>query len=151
VNIASNAVDRLKGFQQAMKKNGLPVPADYVAEGIFGRESGREAMRKLLGLPDRPTAVFASDDEMALGAWSAIEKEGLQVGKDIALVGVDDIPEASKPPYSLTTLRQDFHALGAQATLILIEKIKKRDDWVPRQVLVPTQLVVRDSSRKNKK
>lgn len=146
-----NATDRLKGFHQAMAKNGLEVPADHLVEGDFMRPSGEEAMKKLLALPDRPTAVFASNDLMALGAWDVIEEAGLTVGGDIALVGFDDITEAFTPPYSLTTVRQDYRAISVEATRMLLEKIQSANNWKPRQVLVPTQLVVRQSCGSKKK
>ena len=151
VKTSRNAVDRLKGYHQAMKKNGLEVPTDYVIEGNFLRESGREAMIKLLALPHRPSAVFISNDLMALGAWDVIEEAGLTVGADVGLVGFDDIAEAFTPPYSLTTVRQDYRTISVEATHLLIEKIQCQGDWKPRQMLIPTQLVVRQSCGSKKK
>jgi LacI family transcriptional regulator len=146
VEISANAADRLREFQQAMNRHGLPVPDNYVAGGDFSKGSGAKAMKKLLALKDRPTAVFASNDLMALGAWDTIAEEGLSVGKDIALVGFDDIPQASIPPYSLTTIKQDYREISTQAARLLIEKIENPSDWKTHQVLVPTQLIVRQSS-----
>jgi LacI family transcriptional regulator len=143
--LPGDAADRLSGFEQAMKKHGLPIPKSYVPQGEFTEDWGREAMKNLLGLADRPTAVFASDDAIALGAWASIEKSGLKVGKDISLVGFDDIPESSASPYSLTTMRQDFQKLGTEATRLLIEKIKNPEGWKPRHVFMPTPLIVRQS------
>lgn len=151
VQTSRNAADRFRGFQEGMKKNSLPMPPEYVVEGNFLRESGEEAMRKLLSLPERPTAVFACNDLMALGAWDAISAAGFQVGEDIALAGFDDIPEASTSPYSLTTMGQDCRTISIEATRILVEKIKRPDHWKPRQLLVPTQLIVRLSSGPKKK
>lgn len=151
VKTSRNAVDRLLGFRKAMEKHNLPLPEDYVVEGDFLRESGAAAMKKLLALPEKPTAVFASNDLMALGAWDVAEDAGLTVGGDIALAGFDDIPEAFTPPYSLTTLRQDYRSISVEATRMLIEKINHPDHWKPRQVLVPTQLVVRQSCGSKKK
>lgn len=146
-----NASDRLQGFKESMKTHGLSVPGEYVVEGDFHRELGAEAMKKLLALPDRPTAVFASNDLMALGAWDVARESGLKVGKDIALAGFDDISEASTAPYSLTTLRQDYRTISMEATRILIEKIHHPENWEPKQVLIPTQLVVRESCGSKKK
>jgi len=144
--VSGDAVDRLKGFEQAMKKRGLSIPAGYIQEGQFNKSSGTKAMEKLLMQPQKPTAVFACDDAMAQGAWDAVEKAGLKVGKDIALVGYDDAPEASQPPYSLTTIKQDFRHLAMEATRLLIERLRHPDDWKPRHILLPTPLVVRKSS-----
>jgi LacI family transcriptional regulator len=151
VRTSRNAADRLKGFREGMAKHGLFIPEDYIVEGDFLKASGVEGMKKLLALKDRPTAVFASNDLMALGAWDVIEEAGLTVGKDIALVGFDDIAEAFAPPYSLTTLRQDNRTISMEATRILIEKINHPENWKPRQLLVPTQLIVRQSCGSKKK
>ena len=144
--VSGDAIDRLKGFEQGMKKRGLPIPSGYIQEGQFNKDSGSKAMEKLLLQSPRPTAVFVSDDAMGQGAWDAIEKAGLKVGKDIALVGFDDAPEASLPPYSLTTLKQDFRKLAMEATRLLIDKIHHPDDWKPRHLLLPTPLIIRKSS-----
>ncbi len=146
VQYSRNAADRLQGFQQAMQKHGLAVPTEYIFEGNFLRKSGEEGIQKLLELPERPSAVFASNDLMALGAWDMLEKKGLKVGTDMALVGFDDIPEVGTPPYSLTTIQQDYHQVSVEATKVLIDKIKNPDDWKPRQILIPSQLIVRQSS-----
>ena len=102
-------------------------------------------MQKLLALPDRPNAVFCSNDLMALGAWDVIEKEGLEVGRDIGLVGFDDIAEASTPPFSLTTVRQEYRSMSVVATRMLIEKIQNPNHWKTQQILVPAKLIVRHS------
>lgn len=151
VKTSRNAADRLEGFKEACAKHGLTVPGDYVVEGDFLKQSGADAMRKLMALSERPTAIFASNDLMALGAWDVAEEMGLTVGKDIALVGVDDIAEAFTPPYSLTTVRQDYRTMSVEATRMLIEKINKPDNWKPKQILVPTQMVVRQSCGSKKK
>jgi len=149
--ISTDAAERLEEFKAAMKQRRLEVPQEFITGGDFGKESGHKAMKKLLQLKDRPTAVFASNDLMALGAWSAALEEGLTVGKDIALVGFDDIPLASNAPYSLTTVKQDFRAISTQATGLLIEKMRKPGEWKSRQVRVPTRLIQRASSGVRKK
>ncbi|HJT24228.1 MAG TPA: LacI family DNA-binding transcriptional regulator [bacterium] len=151
VKTSRNAADRLEGFKEACLKHGLALADDYIAEGDFLKPSGAQAMRKLMALADRPTAVFASNDLMGLGAWDAAEEMGLTVGKDVALVGFDDITESNAPPYSLTTVRQDYRTMSVEATRMLIDKIGHPDNWKPKQVLVPTQLVVRQSSGSQKK
>jgi DNA-binding LacI/PurR family transcriptional regulator len=145
VKMSHNAADRLAGFLQAMKNHGLPVPTPYIVEGNFRKESGSAAMKNLLALPNRPTAVFVCNDTMAFSAIEAMEKAGLKAGKDIAIVGFDDVAEASLPLYSLTTLHQDFVGMGMEATRLLMEKIKRPQNWKPRQLLVPAQLVIRQS------
>lgn len=142
----SDSKDRLAGYKEAMKKHGLPIPEGYIQEGRFSRETGVAAAEKFLALKDRPTAVFSSDDLMALGAWDTFEKAGLKIGKDISLVGFDDIPEVTQEPYSLTTIRQDFHLISMEGTKILLQKIKNPEDWETHKVLVPVQLNIRRST-----
>lgn len=144
VEISRDAADRLAVFRQAMEKHGLAVPESYVVGGDFSEGSGGRAMDRLLALPDRPTAVFASNDWMAVGAWKSLEKAGLTPGKEMALVGFDDIPCAGRSPYFLTTVRQDYSAIGVRAARLLIEKIGVQN-WNARHILLPTQLVVRRS------
>lgn len=146
VKTSRNAADRLEGFREGMKRHKLAVPEGYVVEGDFLKKSGHDAMKQLLALKERPTAVFACNDLMALGAWDAAQEEGLTVGKDLALVGFDDIAEAFAPPYSLSTVRQDYRTISVEASRILIAKIQDPEHWKPRQLLVPAQLVVRQSS-----
>jgi DNA-binding LacI/PurR family transcriptional regulator len=143
--VSRNASDRLSGFKLAMHRHGLIVPDDYVVEGDFLRESGETAMQRLLSLSNRPTAVFASNDLMALGALKALEKAKLKAGKDIALVGFDDIGESATHAVSLTTVKQDYHTISVEAARILLQKIQNPEHWRPKQILVPTQLVVRTS------
>lgn len=140
-----NAADRLAGFKKGLRKNGLGLPDEYVLDGDFRRDPGQDAMKKLLGLKERPTAVFCCNDLMALGAWDAIENEGLEVGRDVALVGFDDIAQASNAMYSLTTVRQKYRSMSMVAARMLIEKIQASEQWKPRQILVPTDLIVRHS------
>jgi len=151
VAISADAAERLREFQAALKQRSLEAPQEFIAGGDFSKESGYKAMKKLLELKDRPTAVFASNDLMALGAWAALEEEGLTVGKEVALVGFDDIPLASRPPYSLTTVKQDFQAISTQATELLIEKMRDPNQWQSRQIRMPTQLILRASSGVRKK
>lgn len=146
VKISADAAERAKEFRTAMAERGFKVSKDFVVGGDFSRESGAKAMKKLMRLKEKPTAVFASNDLMALGAWDFLVKEGLEVGKDMALVGFDDIAAASKKPYSLTTVKQNFDTISTQAANLLIDKMQKPDEWRARQILVPTQLVIRRSS-----
>jgi DNA-binding LacI/PurR family transcriptional regulator len=144
-----NAQDRFWGFKKGLEKHGLGLPEDYVVtHDYYVREAGTEGMRELLSLPDRPTAVFGSNDQIALGAWDVAQSAGLKVGKDISIAGYDDIPVASKPPYSLTTVRQDFHKLSSTAAEILMDIIENPAGAMPRQILVPTQLIARQSTGK---
>lgn len=141
-----NAQDRLEGFKEGLRKHGLDLPENYVIQSeYYTRDAGMEGMESLLKLPQRPTAVFGSNDLIALGAWETVEKAGLTVGKDVSLAGYDDIPLSSHG-FSLTTVRQDFKAVGSAAAQILVDKIKNPASTPARQVFVPCPIVVRKST-----
>jgi len=140
-----NALDRLKGYKRALKKYSLPFKEDYVVYGDFDKETAYENSKRLLELKDRPTAIFSSDDYMALGVIEQIRNHGLSVPKDIAVVGFDNINigEFSKP--ALTTVEQPIYDMGrasADALLNLIKKSKKR----PIRMMFKTQLIIRESA-----
>jgi LacI family transcriptional regulator len=102
-------------------------------------------MRRLLELPEPPTAVFAASDMMAVGAIKAVHDAGLSVPGDVALVGFDDIQAASIVHPTLSTIRQDKVALGLAASRALVEQIEN-PDVTPPVLTLPVQLVVRASS-----
>ena len=137
--------DRLAGYREALERRGLEAPADYMIEGDFYDESGYAATRRLLELPQPPTAIFAASDLMAAGALRAAHELGVRVPDELAIVGFDDIALAALIQPSLTTVRQNTEALGQAAAEGLIRMIEDADA-PPVQVHVPTQLVVRASS-----
>ena len=141
------AQDRLVGFHQAMADLGLTVAKGYVQSGDFFLHSGYVAMEALLALKTRPTAVFVAGDEMAVGAMQAILNAGLEVAKDISIVGYDDIELASVVRPSLTTVSQDYRAIGRAAVALLTSIIEAGDGApAPTPEHVPGQLLVRQST-----
>lgn len=137
------AVDRREGFQGALIRAGLPVAAELEADGGFTREGGYRAMAQLLALPEPPTAIFCADDAMAVGALMAIREQGK--ARQIALVGVNDDPLTALIDPPLSTVRIPVFDLGATAARRLIDLLT-RGNGSPRQVILPSQLVVRESS-----
>ncbi|PLT34484.1 LacI family DNA-binding transcriptional regulator [Bacillus sp. V5-8f] len=138
--------DRLKGFQQAMAQHGIPMDSLLVQEGDFTFESGYNVMQKLLALNVPPTAIFAANDEMAIGAIKAVKSKGLGVPKDISVVGFDDIKFASIFEPSLTTIAQPSYEIGKKAIQLLIKLINK-DELDKNQYILEDKLIVRDSSK----
>jgi LacI family transcriptional regulator len=102
-------------------------------------------MNHLLDLPQKPSAVMACNDLMALGAISAAQKRGLAVGHDIAVTGFDDIPLAEHSHPSLTTVRQPIYDIGCQICDMLIRLIRG-EPLAARHVLLEPQLILRESS-----
>ena len=101
---------------------------------------GSRAARELLGRRDRPTAIFAASDEMAIGALRAARELGLRVPEDVSVIGIDDHEMASY--FDLTTVAQPVHEQGRVAAAQVLAALTD-DDWQPEQVILPTELVVR--------
>ncbi len=119
-----SAAERLSGFSEAMAEAGLSVHPSHVLHGDYSREFGFAAMREILALEERPTAVFAGSDFIAIGVLQAIRAAGLQAPGDISIVGFDDMPFADFLAPALTTIRQPTADLGREgfhALLSLIE------------------------------
>lgn len=137
------AADRLRGYQMALETAGLPFDSNLVRYGDFTERSGFEAMLSLLGLPQRPTAVFVGSDVVALGVLRAARLAGLNVPRDLALVGFDDIPLAQYIDPPLTTVRLPAQRLGAQAAQMLIRMLEQ--GTAASSLLLDTELVIRQS------
>ena len=135
---------RLAGYKDALSAGGIAFDEELVVQGSFSMQSGADAMEKLLALDAPPTGVFAGNDEMAFGAVKAARVHGLSVPEDLSMVGFDDQTTAAfyNPP--LTTIHTPCREIGRRATQELIEQIAGRE--VTREVVLPTKLVVRDSS-----
>ena len=137
--------DRLQGYRDALTEVGLPYEDELVLEGDFERPTGFEQSRRLLALDVPPTAIFASNDDMAFGVIDAIKDAGLRVGSDISVVGFDDSPAASEVYPKLTTVRQPLAEMGKTAVELLVGMIEGKTTVSTRREL-PTELVVRDST-----
>ena len=136
---------RLDGYRAALEAAGLPVDERLVQQGDFMHESGFAAAGALLDLPEPPTAIFASSDTMALGAYEAARRRGLRVPDDLSVIGFDDLPEArwSSPP--LTTIRQPLAEMGVLAARTALRLAQGERIETPR-VELATDLVVRHST-----
>lgn len=139
--------DRLKGFRQAMAQHNIPIESFLVQEGDFSFESGYNMMMKFLALDQPPTAVFAANDEMAIGAIKAIKSKGLHVPDDISVVGFDDIQFASIYEPALTTISQPMFEIGKKAMELLIKLINK-DQLEKNQYILRDRLIIRDTCKK---
>lgn len=137
------ARERRNGFLQALADRGLSP--GMVNEGDWTCESGYTAMRLILKSHPRPTAVFAANDRMAIGAMQAIYEAGLCVPGDLSIVGLDDIEVAAYQIPPLTTIRQPFAELGTRAVRLLLEIIET-GQTNPRQIVIDPLLIVRQST-----
>jgi DNA-binding LacI/PurR family transcriptional regulator len=137
-----DARDRIDGWRHALRTAGAPVPE--MLRGDWSARSGYEAGRQLAARPE-VTAVFCANDSMALGFLRAAAEAGRRVPRDISVAGFDDIPEAAYISPPLTTIRQDFGALGERALHLLISQITAGGEAPPPPPIVP-DLIVRSSS-----
>lgn len=136
---------RLDAFRAGLEAAGLDMDRRLVAQGDFYHQSGYLGAATLLDLPRPPTAIFASSDQMALGAYKAVRERGLRVPQDVSVVGFDDLPEVrwSTPP--LTTVRQPLTEMGALAARTLL-RLTAGERIESLRFELATELVVRESS-----
>jgi LacI family transcriptional regulator len=138
--------NRLLGYQQALAERHIALDAQLIRSGDFNVAGGHQSMRQLLALTPRPTAVFAANDLMAMGAMSAIRTAGLRVPDDVAVVGFDDIPAAELVTPPLTTVTQFQEQLGRRAAELLLERFGGGAPEGGRCEEMPYKLIVRESA-----
>ena len=139
--------ERLQGYFQALQAAQVESRPDWVAYGEGTFEFGRETVTRLLDLPagERPTALVAVDDNQAIGAMYAVRERGLEVGRDLAIVGFDDAPMTQYLYPPLTTVRQPIREAGRKCVELLVELMEGRQPPT-LQVLLPPRLIERASS-----
>lgn len=137
---------RVRGYEQALRAHALPLDAVLIRHGDFAEAGGYHAAGELLKLPDRPTAVFAANDLMAMGAMIRFREEGVRVPEDIAIVGYDDIPAARLVHPPLTTVAQYPELIGRRAAELVVERLEGRAPAFGRRERLPFDLIVRESA-----
>ena len=139
------ALERLAGYQQALQEAGLPIDQGLIGHGDFDCEGGYQAMRRLMQSPTRPTAVFACNDLMAMGAIRALQEQGLSVPNDISVIGYDNIAFAAYLNPPLTSISQPKQELGQLAVQSLLERIQQ-PQLPARTLRLEPDLVLRDTT-----
>ncbi|HWU75879.1 MAG TPA: LacI family DNA-binding transcriptional regulator [Rhodanobacter sp.] len=119
---------RLAGYRDGLARAGLKEDPAYMVQGRFSFESGVDAMRQLLALPNRPTAIFAADDDMAVGAIWAAAEAGVSVPRDMSICGFDDTTIATQVWPPLTTIHQPVREMGRRATQELLLRVLNKGD-----------------------
>ena len=141
---------RYEGFVKAMREAGLGPRAEWVKQGYFTFDSGVEAAKLLFAGPERPTAVFASNDVMAFGMMAHAQQIGLKVPDDVSIVGFDDTPGSTLIWPHLTTIRQPIEDLAHEAADILLLRASGEDNgahFSETTRLLPFELIQRRSAR----
>lgn len=136
---------RKESFIQSMLKAGICTPKEYMQACHFDGSSSYEATRILMSLPDPPTAIFASNDAIAITAMEAARDMGISIPNDLSIIGFDDIVTARMTIPSLTTIHQPFLEVGEKAARLLVERIQC-PDASQSSILIPPFFVERDST-----
>ena len=136
------SLERRAGLEEAFAERGLP--ATYTADGgVFSVEHGAAAMRRLLDLPQPPTAIIAGGNQLMLGALRAVTERGLTLGRDLSFVGCDDVAITDLYQPAVAVVRRDNYAMGRTAAELLLARL--RDGAPPSDVVLPTEFVARPS------
>ncbi len=145
------AVDRKRGYVDALKENNMPVKENMIIECPNGSlEDGKKATKKLLALPSPPDAIFANNDLLAMGAMLSIKEKGLKIPEDVALMGFSNwfFSQLLDPP--LSSVDQPGFEMGQEAARLLIRQIEMIDkdqfDIQPETKILKTRLIIRESS-----
>jgi len=141
------ARDRQAGYQAALRTHHIPITPEYIYQGDFHQPDGFAGGHYFLDLPGRPSAVFASNDVMAMGVIEAARDRGLRVPEDLSVIGFDNIPQSAMMHPRLTTINQPLEKMGRVAAQILFELLENPQAHKPGRIELPTELVVRDSCK----
>ncbi|WP_438431351.1 LacI family DNA-binding transcriptional regulator [Gorillibacterium sp. sgz500922] len=139
--------ERLRAYESALEEHGIPLRKELVLDGDFRRGPACRAVTEFLAAGERPTAFFAANDEMALGALDAFRDFGLRVPEDVSLIGFDDSPIASRLTPALTSVRLPIAEMSQTAAETVVAMCRKRSASFSA-VSFPTRLVVRESCAK---
>ncbi|MFZ6674900.1 LacI family DNA-binding transcriptional regulator [Undibacterium sp. Xuan67W] len=137
--------DRVSGYLRALKEAGIDFNSDYLAHSDFTSQGGFSAFQQLLALPDRPTAIFASNDLMAIGGLCAAQQAGVRIPEELSVIGYDDIALASFSTPPLTTIAQPKYEIGVLTARVLVNRIVNAELPLRREML-ETKLTVRQST-----
>jgi len=137
---------RIKGYKQALQEGNIKAEDQLISFGPYNEEGGYKAMQQLLAIDDKPTAIFAVNDLMAMGAMLALREAGLSVPDDVAVVGFDDIPSAKLLDPSLSSVSQNQKQMGRRAAEMLFERLRGEAPMYGRTEELAFEFIIRDSS-----
>ena len=145
-----SANQRLQGYKDGLAAVGIPLNEDLIEMGDYTTETAVICARKLLSLPERPTAIFAANDVSAIGVYQAARELGLQIPGDLSVIGFDNLRDATYLNPPLTTIDQSLEKMGTIATEMLVALVKGKSLPInPAEegnlYKIPTQLIIRDS------
>jgi len=134
---------RLLGYCQALQEAGLPYRPEYQAQGLHGRLEAREMARKLLALPDPPTAIFAASDTQAIGVLDAAQEMGIAIPEALSVIGYDGIRDAEY--VNLTTIQQPLFESGILGVEMLFTHMNEKQPEI-QEIILPIEIVERSTT-----
>jgi LacI family transcriptional regulator len=144
---ASTSTQRVAGYKRAFADAGLKVDAKLVSYGRFHQDSGYQRTREILTLSQRPTAMFAANNFIAIGVMKGLYEAGLRVPEDMSVTAFDDLPLGLLIQPFLTVVAQPAYDMGYRAAKLLLKRIANPDEASAEEIVLPTQLLVRQSCR----
>ena len=147
----SSVEDRVDGYASILREHGIALRDDYIIRLDYGNraiqhEEAQDVVKRILGLPDPPTAIFAVNDQMAMFVMDAMTKRGIRIPEDLSVVGFDWLLRWLPSGGNLTTIDQPFEAIGRVAAERLLSLIRSKTKEPARQILLESPLVIREST-----
>jgi LacI family transcriptional regulator len=140
---SSVGLERLEGGKKALEAYGIEQREDYFLGGNFLRESGYQGGKRFLQMAEPPSAIFATNDYMAIGVYQALVEEGVKVPEEIALIGFNDIELSGMKGIDLSTIGQKKFEMGTIAVELLVKRIEGSESGPPKEILLKPELVIR--------
>jgi LacI family transcriptional regulator len=142
----ATARERVEGYIQALQTANCDVSDELIRYGEYTQTSGYEMTQQVLNTPNRPTAIFAANNFIAVGAVWALRDAGLEIPKDISVVTFDDIPPSMVIDPFLTVAAQAAYEMGKRATELLVERMVGQADSTYHEIVLPTEILIRRST-----
>ncbi len=142
----STAEDRLAGYQRAMAEANLSADSNLIIYGAFNQTSGYDMIQRLLAIEPRPTAIFAANNMIGIGALKAVQDVGLRVPDDMAMVSFDDLPPNLLTFPFFTVAAQPAYDMGRTATQLLVARLTGKAPATCQEIVLPVEMIVRQSS-----
>lgn len=145
----TTALERVQGYESALDRAGIAHDPALIFSSDFTEPGGHDAGFRLSTMPDPPTAVICSNNQMTTGLLIALRERGVHIPEDISIIGFDDLPYFSLLDHPLTAVAQPMYEMGRRACELLLQMLSDEDETIPpeTQIRLPTHLVVRDSCR----
>jgi LacI family transcriptional regulator len=145
----STSIDRVNGFCRALNEIDLEMCDPMVFWGSFTKEAGYEMAKKAIAATPPPTALFAANNFVAIGAIQALQEKNLRIPEDFSIVAFDDIPAAYSINPFLTAANQPSREMGKRATRLLLDRINGKDARPCQEILLSTEMIIRSSAGKS--